>query len=171
MSHATNRRAEVLQCFQVNDSFLYTMQTAEKQRLYKCFHAKERDFLYLMRTTKEQTFYNVFSPLIPFYTPYKQHKSRGFTIFSGQSFLSISHANNRREEILLCFQTNDPFLYPMQTTEEQKFYKCFQVNDPFLYPMRTVDEQRFYNVFSPMISCYTICEQQKGRGFTMFSAQ
>ena len=46
-THNNNRRVMILQCFQVNDPFLYPMQTAQERR-----------------------FHNFFKPMIPFYIPW-----------------------------------------------------------------------------------------------------
>lgn len=157
--HVSNRRAEVLQYFQGNHSFPCPMRPTEEQRFYNVFKSMI-PFYIPCKQQKSRDFINVFMLKKGiFYISCEQQKSRHFIMFSAHWSLFILHINNTRAEVLQYFQGNHSFPYPMQTTEEKRFYYVFKPMILFYIPCKQQKSRSFINVFRSMTPFYIPCEQ------------
>ena len=140
---------------------LYSMRTAKKQRFYNVFRSMIS--LYSMRTAEEQRFYNVFRSMISLYSC-EQLKRRGFTMFSGQWSLFITHGNSRRREVWRFFQVNNLFLLPHANSRRAEILQCSQPVDTFLYSMWTT-ERRGFTIFLVQWSCLYLMQTNEEKRF------
>ena len=115
-----------------------------------------------MLTTVEQMFCNVFKPMIPFYMASEKQKSRGFIMFSIQSFFFLYHICKTEEQscynvfsfiIPFCIRRKQQWYYNEQ--QKSNDFTMFSGQRSLSIPITPTKEQWFYNFFKSVIPLYT----------------